>query len=109
WIGGLTVVTVLVGGVYLTIRLRDDSPVTWASEEDHFKYGSTGGERGWGKQFGFGIPYVVWVTLPELFPDYLPGAEPGPGYTSFGMSYEDGRDPRLDLPIGMSMRRVQGI
>jgi len=109
WIGGLTVVTVLVGGVYLTIRLRDDSPVTWASEEDHFKYGSTGGERGWGKQFGFGIAYWVCVTLPELFPDYLPGAEPGPGYTSFGMIYEDGRDPRLDLPIGMSMRRVQGI
>lgn len=109
WVGAVTVLTLVGGGIYLAARWTDDEPVTWESEEDHFKYGSTGGERGWGKQFGFGIPYWVWVTLPELFPEYLPGDDPGPGYTSFGMLYEEGRDPRLDLPVGMSMRRVQGI
>ena len=51
----------------------------------------------------------MWVTLPELFSDYLPDRTPGRGYTSFGLIYEPGRDPRFDLPIGMSMRRVQGI
>lgn len=109
WVGGLTLVVLVGGGLYLAVRLSDDRPVTWASDEDHFKYGSTGGERGWRKQFGFGIPYWVWVALPELFPEYLPGDQPGEGYTSFGMIYEEGRDPLLDLPIGMSMRRVQGI
>lgn len=109
WIGGLTLLVLVVGGAYLARRLSDDRPVTWESDEDHFKYGSTGGERGYGKQFGFGIPYWVWVSLPELFPEYLPGDDPGAGYASFGMIYEEGRDPRLDLPIGMSMRRVQGI
>ena len=109
WVGALTLLVLLVGGIYLARRLSDDEPVTWASAEDHFRYGSTGGERGWGKQFGFGIPYWVWVSLPELFPEYLPGTDPGQGYSSFGMIYEEGRDPRLDLPIGMSMRRVQGV
>lgn len=109
WVGVATVLTLVGGGVYLAVRLTDDEPVTWASDEDHFKYGSTGGERGWRKQFGFGIPYWVWVALPELFEEYLPGDDPGPGYTAFGMIYEEDRDPRLDLPVGMSMRRVQGI
>lgn len=109
WIGGLTLLVVVVGGIYLARRLSDDEPVTWASAEDHFRYGSTGGERGWRNQFGFGIPYWIWVALPELFPEYVPGGESGRGYQAFGMIYEEGRDPRLDLPIGMSMRRVQGI
>ncbi len=109
WVGVLTVVVALLGGSYLAVRLTDDRPVTYESEEDHFKYGSTGGERGWGKHFGFGIPYWIWVALPELFHEYLPDGQPGRGYASFGMIYEPDRDPRFDLPIGMSMRRVQGI
>jgi hypothetical protein len=35
------------------------------STEDHFKYGSTGGER------EAGIPYWLWKTLPEMFAEYL--------------------------------------
>lgn len=108
-IGALVVVGVLVGGTLLVRRLRDDRPVRYDDLEAHFLHGSTGGERGYGKQFGFGVPYWIWVALPELFPDYLPDGEPGRGYASFGMIYEDGSDPRFDLPIGMSMRRVQGI
>lgn len=90
-------------------RLTDDKPVDHADIREHFKYGSTGGERGWKQQFGFGIPYWIWVALPELFPDLLPDGQPGRGYSSFGMIYEADRDPRFDLPIGMSMRRVQGV
>ena len=108
-IGALVVLVTVTGGIYLTVRLLDDEPVTYDDIQEHFKYGSTGGERGWRNQFGFGIPYWIWVALPELFPEYLPDGRPGRGYASFGMIYEDGRNPRYDLPIGMSMRRVQGI
>ena len=100
-----TLALLLGGGLYLLARLTDDEPVTYESDVDHFKYGSTGGERGHGYQFGFGVPYWVWIALPELFPDLLPDKQPGRGYQSFGMIYEEGRDPRFDLPIGMSMRR----
>jgi len=99
----------LCAAFYGFVRLRDDRPVTYEPIEEHFKYGSTGGERGYKTQFGFGIPYWIWVALPELFPEKLPDGNPGQGYASFGMLYEDGRDPRFDLPVGMSMRRVQGI
>lgn len=109
WVGGLVLVGGIAGGVYLVIRLTDDKPITYADAAEHFKYGSTGGERGFGYQFGFGVPYWIWVSLPELFPEYLPDHQRGRGYSAFGMIYEEGKDPRFDLPIGMSMRRVQGI
>ena len=108
-VGFLVLVGLLAGGIYLGVRLTDDEPVRHDELEAHFKYGSTGGERGFGYQFGFGVPYWIWVALPEMFPEYLPDRQRGRGYASFGMIYEDGRDPRFDLPIGMSMRRVQGI
>ena len=108
-VGMSTLVLALGVGVYLAARLTDDEAVAYADDVEHFKYGSTGGERGHGYQFGFGIPYWIWIALPELFPDYLPDRQAGRGYQAFGMIYEEGRDPRFDLPIGMSMRRVQGI
>jgi mono/diheme cytochrome c family protein len=108
-LGLVLLVGMIAGGAYLTVRLSDDKPVTYTDIEAHFKYGSTGGERGFGQQFGFGFPYWMWVALPELFPEYLPDHQRGRGYSAFGMIYEDGKDPRFDLPIGMSMRRVQGI
>jgi hypothetical protein len=112
WLGAIGAVTLLVAvmlSLYAAVRLNDDEPVEFDDIEQHFKYGSTGGERGWKNQFGFGIPYWIWVALPELFPQYLPDKQPGRGYVSLGMIYEDGTDPRFDLPIGMSMRRAQGI
>lgn len=108
-VGALTVAIVLIGGVYGILRYNDDEPVTYADDIEHFKYGSTGGERGWKNQFGFGIPYWIWIALPEMFPEYLPDGQTGRGYSAFGMIYEDGKDPRFDLPIGMSMRRSMGI
>jgi hypothetical protein len=98
-----TALALLVGATYLAIRLnpRDlGTPVTYASDEDHFKYGSMGGE------VEMGVPYVIWQTLPKMFRDLLPGE----GLQSVGFIYEkdeNGRDK--DLPIGVSKRRVQGI
>lgn len=86
-----------------------DHPVTYGSDEDHFKYGSLGGERGYKGQVGFGLPYWIWVALPELFPEHLPDKTPGRGYAAFGYIYEPGGDPRFQLPIGTSQRRDLGL
>jgi hypothetical protein len=91
----VTATVLLLVAVYLAIRLNRDSPVTYASIEDHFKYGSTGGER------TAGIPYALWRVLPEMFPEYLPGQ----GLQSLGFVFEPGKD----LPVGVSRRNVQGI
>jgi hypothetical protein len=90
--GSCVLLVLLVWGVR---RFTRDTPVTYASAEDHFKYGSAGGER------ASGIPYSIWKALPELFPEYLPG----PGLQSLGFIFEPGRD----LPIGVSRRNVQGV
>jgi hypothetical protein len=103
-IGKLVVLAVLVVLVlYLAVRFTRDRPVDYADDVLHFKYGSTGGER------RTGIPYWLWIALPELFPEYLPDKTPGRGYASFGMIYENQEDPRYALPVGTSMRNVRGI
>ncbi len=86
-----------------------DHPVAYPRNEDHFKYGSLGGERGYKGQVGFGLPYWIWVALPELFPEHLPDKTSGRGYTSFGYIYEPGGDVRFQLPVGTSQRRNLGI
>ena len=85
----------LVVALWAVRRFTRDRPVTYASIDDHFKYGSAGGER------ASGIPYSLWMALPEVFPEYLPGK----GLQSLGFIYEPGRD----LPIGVSKRNIQGI
>jgi len=92
WVAGI-VIAVLA--IWAALRFASDAPVTYASNKDHFKYGSTGDER------SSGIPYSIWMALPELFPQYLPGK----GLQSLGFLYEPGKD----LPIGVSKRKVQGI
>jgi mono/diheme cytochrome c family protein len=97
-----TVLTALViFGIYMAVRLNRDRPVEFASLEDHFRYGSTGGER------DAGIPYWLWKVLPEMFPEYLP--EPGKGYAGFGFVFDAKRPSDPDLPVGVSKRNVQGI
>ncbi len=92
-----------VGGLDLLERFTRDRPVDYADDVLHFERGSTGGEK------MNGIPYWYWVALPELFPEYLPDKKPGRGYSSFGLIYAKGDDPRYALPYGMSMRNVRGI
>ena len=98
----LVVVALLaIGFSYLVWRFTRDDPVKYADPEEHFKYGSTGGER------ESGIPYWIWKVLPKMFPEYLPSKTytPGTEYVSLGFLYEPGKD----LPIGVSRRNTQGL
>ena len=88
----VTVVAVL--GVIATLTVYDrlfrERPAPYfESDEEHFLYGSVGAES------NEGIPYWIWLVLPRIFPDLLPG--PG-GYTTLGLLSKDGRD----LPVGLS-------
>ena len=88
----VVVALIATGFSYLAWRFTRDDPVTYKDPEEHFKYGSTGGER------ESGIPYWIWKVLPKMFPEYLPGKTftPGTEYASLGFLYESGKD----LPIG---------
>lgn len=86
-----------------------DHPVSYRDDQAHFMYGSLGGERGYKGQVGFGLPYWIWVALPELFPEHLPDKASGRGYAAFGYIYEPGGDVRFQLPVGTSQRRTIGI
>jgi hypothetical protein len=46
--------------------------------------------------FEDGIPFWVWRALPQVFPEYVPGAG---GYLSFGFEWNRGEQ----LPVGLSM------
>ena len=89
------IVLLLITSAYAAHRFLRDEPVVYDDPVEHFKYGSTGGER------NLGFPYWIWRILPELCADYLPGE----GFESIGMLYEDGND----LPVGMSKRRHLGM
>ena len=90
-----------VVAVHFIRRFSLDQPVLYTDGEEHFKYGSTGGER------ESGIPIWIWKVLPKMFPEYLPGKKyvRGREYVSLGFLYEDGKD----LPIGVSQRNTQGL
>jgi hypothetical protein len=88
-------IAMVVLGAYLAVRFGSDTPVTYADNEEHFKYGSTGGEH------ESGFPYWIFQAMPRLCAQYLPG----PGYASLGLHFEEGHD----LPVGMSRRRYMGI
>ncbi len=85
----------LAATVYAIGRFTADEPVGYREAAEHFKYGSTGGER------ESGFPYWIWKALPEVCPEFLPGE----GYASLGMIFEPGKD----LPVGVSKRFNLGI
>jgi hypothetical protein len=92
----LAIVIVLVAiGAGLTYYefFRTVPPVYFASEEEHFLYGSIGTEA------TAGVPYWIWLVLPRVFPDKLPYAG---GYESLGIVAQEGRD----LPIGFSKQTI---
>src|SRR5437773_4127844 len=79
-----------IGGLVTYVKFfREEPPPFFAADEDHFLFGSVGTEA---QQ---GIPYWIWLVLPRIFPEYLPG--PG-GYASTGMLSKDGHE----MPIGLS-------
>ena len=88
-----TALAVLVA-VFVLPRFLADRPVEYSAIEEHFKYGSTGGER------VSGFPYWIFQAMPGVCPKLLPG-----GWPSLGFVYEEGKD----LPVGMSKRNYQGV
>ena len=86
----LLLVLGIVGGAVAYVKFFREPPAPYfASDEDHFLFGSVGTE---GEQ---GIPYWIWLVLPRIFPEYLPG--PG-GYASTGILSKEGHE----MPIGLS-------
>lgn len=80
-------------GVFAWYKFFREVPQTFQSEEERFKYGSIGAEN------DRGLPYLVWLVLPRIFPDFLPG--PG-GYASFGVVWEEGQE----IPVGFSKKTI---
>ena len=94
----VSVVCVLVVASFVAYTLWDyllraEPDTTYASVEDHYKYGAIG--LGSDSR----VPYWIWKVLPEMFPEKLPG--PG-GWASLGLIVED----KHDLPIGFAKRHV---
>jgi mono/diheme cytochrome c family protein len=69
----------------------------FASDEEYFKYGSIGNDG------ASGIPYPIWVAMPEVCAHHLPRPQ---GYAAFGLLYERGRNPAVDTPVGFSRAKV---
>ena len=88
----LLVVAVLaagLGGAAWYLLFRTDIR-HFASDVEHFKYGSVGVEA------ASGLPYRIWAVLPAVFPDLVGG--PG-GYAEFGFLFEDGQPAPIGLPV----------
>ena len=86
----LLALLVAAGGLFTYVRFFREAPAPYfASDEEHFLYGSVGTEA------DQGVPYWIWLVLPRIFPDHLPA--PG-GYASIGVLGRDGHE----MPIGLS-------
>jgi len=46
-----------------------------------------------------GVPYWIWLVLPRIFPDYVPGTG---GYAAFGLSWQETKE----MPVGFAKQRV---
>jgi hypothetical protein len=88
-IGVLVLLVALVGLFVYDRFFRAEPAPFFASDEEHFLYGSVGTEA------DQGVPYWIWLVLPRIFPEYLPA--PG-GYASIGIIGRDGHE----MPIGLS-------
>jgi hypothetical protein len=81
---------------YSARRLAREQPAPrFASDEEHFLYGSIGSEAD-------GVPYWIWLVLPRVFPEYLPAAG---GYAALGIDTREGRE----MPVGMSRAVTGGV
>src|SRR5688572_18954394 len=93
WVVILLVLAAALGGFGWLKFFRTEPEQTFESAAERFKYGSVGGEA------EAGIPYWIWVVLPRVFPEYLPGAG---GYKALGLVWEDGHE----LPVGFTKRTI---
>jgi hypothetical protein len=94
WVVAVLFVLLLIfGGLFTWEKFFRQEKQVFASEAEQFKYGSLGAEG------DRGVPYYLWLVLPRVFPDLMPG--PG-GYKSFGVVWEEG----AEIPVGFSKKRV---
>jgi len=90
------VVVFLFGVLMLVMRAYSpDRPREYASDLDHYYYGSIGSD------ISGGLPVPLLQVLPAIFPDYLPKGATARDYSAFGFIQQPGRP----LPIGFSIRR----
>ena len=92
----VAVLVVFVAGLAAWYKLYRDVPQpSWitADQRDAFLYGSVGAER------TAGIPYWVWLVLPRICPEYLPGQG---GYAALGRPWEEGKE----MPAGFAKKTV---
>ena len=132
--GVLSITLVVIIGAYAALRFLPDRAVTYDNMAEHFKYGSTGGDR------VTGIPVWLWQAMPlvcantleqvagdRLAPDYLQRvgeyssattpeayaerrALSREGYKALGFIFEaDDQGQERRLPVGISQRRSLGL
>lgn len=94
-VGIVLLLVVAVIGLRIYDFFLTDDPKLHADVIEHFKYGSIGSEA------AGGVPYWLFMVLPEVFHDLLPGG-PGEGYARLGFIFED--SPPQGRPIGTSYR-----
>ena len=89
----LTVISAFAGWFAWVKFFREGPERAFANETERFKYGSIGGEA------ETGLPYWIWLVLPRVFPEYLPGSG---GYASVGLVWEEGEE----MPVGFTKKVV---
>ena len=92
------VAAVLGVGIWTFVWAQRNVPDTYANINQHFRYGSFGGEATM-------PPYWIWRVLPTVLLEYLPYA-PGEGYERFGFIYDDNTPTDHPRPIGISYREA---
>jgi mono/diheme cytochrome c family protein len=93
FLGAFATLALILGAVAWYKFFRVVPQPGFPTEADWFKHGSFGGEA------KTGLPYWIWVVLPRVFPDLLPG--PG-GYASLGVVWEPGEE----MPVGFAKKTV---
>jgi mono/diheme cytochrome c family protein len=99
WLIALGVVLLVIGAIvgytawYRFFRVVDDGP--FASDDERFLYGSIGAEA------EAGLPYWIWVAMPRVCSDLLPGDGQG-GYRAFGIPWVEGHE----MPAGFTKKTI---
>lgn len=97
WFRGWAIAILLILSIAFVLldRFAPNRPVDYASDVDHFYYGSVGSD------ISGGLPLKVMQVLPVVFRDLLPKGAKRADYTAFGFIQQ----PDHPMPIGFSVRR----
>jgi hypothetical protein len=98
WKASASVAILLIVGIgiaawYQLRHVRAQPAWVTANSQDRYFYGSVGARE------TRGIPYWVWLAMPRVFPEHMPG--PG-GYASLGMAWQEG----IEMPVGFAKQQV---